>query len=70
MGSLKELDPVALLTDLPELGLVRGQLGTALLDLGGGAWEVEFDDNQGRTYRQAALKEDQLLVLRTAPVPA
>ena len=70
MSVVRALDPVALLSDQPELGLVRGQLGTAVEQLGSGVWEIEFDDNQGRTYRFAALPEAELLVLRTAPVPA
>jgi hypothetical protein len=67
MARIKELDAVALLTDRPDLGLVRGQLGTAVLELNGDAWEVEFDDDQGRTYKLATLPEAELLALRTAP---
>jgi hypothetical protein len=70
MGRVKLLDPVALLTDRPDLGLVRGQLGTAVLQHTGDVWEVEFDDSNGRTYKLAALPEADLLALRTAPAVA
>jgi hypothetical protein len=35
-----------------------------------GVFEVEFSDDQGRTYAQLALKEDQLLVLHYQPQQA
>jgi len=63
------LDVVALLTDLPSHGLRRGQVGT-VVELLGGAWEVEFSDDDGRTYAQAALAPDQLLVLHHRPTEA
>jgi hypothetical protein len=65
---VQELDPVALLIDRPDLGLVRGQMGTAVLQLAPDVWEVEFDDNEGRTFKLAALSETELLTLRTSPV--
>jgi|CXWL01.1.fsa_nt_gi hypothetical protein len=55
MSLVRELDPVALLTDRPDLGLVRGQMGTAVLQLANDTWEVEFDDDQGRAYRLAVV---------------
>jgi hypothetical protein len=60
------LDVVALLSDLPEHGLVRGQVGT-VVELLDGAYEVEFCDDEGRTYAQLALKPAQLLVLYHRP---
>ena len=62
MNRVQELDPVALLTDRPDLGLVRGQMGTAVLQLASDVWEVEFDDNEGRTYKLAAIPEAELLL--------
>lgn len=56
------LDVVALLADLPEHGLVRGQVGT-VVELLDGAYEVEFCDDDGRTYAELAVAPDQLLVL-------
>ena len=67
---IKLLDVVALLEDLPSRGLVRGQVGTVVEKLGPGAFEVEFSDNEGRTYASAALQTSQFLILRHDTVPA
>lgn len=56
------LDVVALLTDVPANGLVRGQVGT-VVELLDGAYEVEFSDDEGKTYAELALQSDQLLIL-------
>lgn len=64
------LDVVALTEDLPERGLRRGQVGTVVEDLAPGVFEVEFSDNQGRTYATLALRADQLLVLHYQPAVA
>ena len=61
------LQTVALLDDLPEHGLTRGQVGTVVEDLAPGVYEVEFSDNDGRTYAMLALRADQLIALRFAP---
>lgn len=60
------LDVVAILSDLPAHGLVRGQVGIVveLLDSG---YEVEFSDDQGKTYAELALPPDQILVLHHRP---
>ena len=63
------LDVVALLADLPDQGLVRGQVGT-VVELFDGAYEVEFSDDDGKTYALLALKPDQLLVLHHRPQQA
>jgi hypothetical protein len=60
------LDVVALLSDVPSHGLVRGQVGT-VVELLDGACEVEFSDDEGKTYAELALVPDQLLVLRHRP---
>lgn len=59
---------VALLEDLPDLGLVRGQVGTVVAGWAPGVYEVEFSDANGVTYATAALKADQLIVLHHEPV--
>jgi hypothetical protein len=64
---METLDVVALTTDLPEHGLVRGQVGTVLEILGPGIVEVEFSDDEGRTYAQLALRDAQLLRLHYKP---
>jgi hypothetical protein len=61
------LDIVALTVDLPGKGLVRGQVGTVVEMLSPGAYEVEFPDDEGRKYAQAALQGDQLMVLHYRP---
>jgi hypothetical protein len=59
------LDVVALLTDVPAHGLLRGQVGT-VVELLDGAYEVEFADDEGETYAELALQSDQLLILHHA----
>lgn len=63
------LDVVALLADLPGHGLARGQVGT-VVELLDGAYEVEFSDDNGKTYAQLALGPEQLLVLHHRPQQA
>ena len=58
------LDVVALTEDIPDRGLRRGQVGTIVEILGPEVFEVEFADNEGRTYATLALNAKQLLVLR------
>jgi hypothetical protein len=67
---IKLLDVVALTVDLPERGLVRGQVGTVVEELGPDVYEVEFSDSSGKPYAMLALKAEQLLALRYAPVPS
>ena len=57
------LDVVALTEDIPDNGLRRGQVGTIVEILGPGVFEVEFADNDGRTYATLAVNAKQLLVL-------
>lgn len=65
---IKILDVVALTEDLPERSLCRGQVGTVVEELDKGVFEVEFCDDEGRTYATLALREDQLMVLHHRPV--
>ena len=60
-------DVVALTEDIPDRGLQRGQVGTVVELLGLGVFEVEFVDNDGRTYAMIPLKSSQLLVLHYQP---
>ena len=66
----KLLDVVALLDDVPDVKLVRGQVGTIVEQLGRDVCEVEFSDNKGRTYATLTLRADQLLVLHHEDVVA
>ena len=61
------LDVVALTEDIPDRGLLRGQVGTVVESLGPGVFEVEFVGNDGRTYAMLPLKSSQLLVLHYQP---
>ena len=56
MESIKPFAVVALLEDLPSRSLQRGQVGTVVETLAPGVSEVEFSDNEGRTYATCALR--------------
>ncbi len=60
---VKLLDTVALLEDLPEKQLYRGQVGTVVERLAEGVYEVEFSDDEGRAYALLPLRESQLITL-------
>ncbi len=64
------LDVVALLQNIPERGLKRGQVGTVVEELAPDIFEVEFSDNEGRSYAMVALNADQLMVLHYEPAQA
>ncbi len=66
----KLLDVVALLEDVPDKGLRRGQVGTIVEALAPGVFEVEFSDDEGRTYALLALHADKLVVLHYEPAMA
>jgi hypothetical protein len=67
---VQTLAVVALLGDLPDHGLVRGQVGTIVERLDDETIEVEFSDDEGRTYAMLALRTEQLMVLHHRPVQA
>lgn len=69
-AAINVLDVVALLVDMPEHGLVRGQVGTVVEQLDDGVFEVEFSDDDGRSYAELALRAEALLVLHHRPVAA
>jgi hypothetical protein len=64
------LDVVALTEDLPALGLRAGQVGTVVEVYGSDTFEVEFCDDEGRTYALHPIPGSQLLVLRYEPAPS
>jgi hypothetical protein len=68
MTDIEMLSVVALLVDLPEEGLVRGQVGTVVESWAPGVYEVEFCDVAGKTYAMVALKAQQLMRLHHQPV--
>jgi hypothetical protein len=63
MEDIKPFAVVALLEDLPSHRLRRGQVGTVVETLEPGVFEVEFSDNEGRTYATCPLRSSQLMVL-------
>ena len=69
-GAPSLLGAVALLSDLPARGLVRGQVGAIVETLDDATVLVEFSDDQGRAYAIAPCPREALLVLRTMPKAA
>jgi hypothetical protein len=67
---IRELDIVALTVDLPEAKLVRGQVGTVVFVYPPDSYEVEFVDDDGRTYGLTTLAGSQLLRLHYKPIAA
>ncbi len=65
---MKLLDVVALLEDLPEINLYRGQVGTIVEEYEPGVFEVEFSDNTGKSYAMEVLRENQLMILYHYPL--
>lgn len=68
MAKIEMLSVVALLQDLAEHGLVRGQVGTVVEDLAPDVYEVEFCDDDGRTYAMASLQARQIMRLHHEPI--
>jgi hypothetical protein len=64
------LDVVALLTDLPENGLARGQVGTVVERLDEQNSLVEFSDDEGKAYAISPCPDSALLVLHYDPQAA
>ncbi|MBG1240313.1 DUF4926 domain-containing protein [Nostoc sp. NZL] len=59
---------MALTINLPEYNLYRGQVGTVIeLLAGGAAFEVEFSDRNGCTYESVGLRPEQIMVLDFEP---
>ncbi|HUI79147.1 MAG TPA: DUF4926 domain-containing protein [Bryobacteraceae bacterium] len=67
MPEIEVLSVVALLEDLPDKRLRRGQVGTVVADLAPGIYEVEFVDHLGQTYALLPLRDGQLMRLHHEP---
>lgn len=63
MNELKILSSVAVIEDIPEAGLRRGEVGTIVEQWADGVYEVEFCDDNGKAYAFVALRADQLIPL-------
>ncbi len=64
---IEVLSVVALLEDPRARGLRRGQAGTVVERIAPGVYEVEFSDDEGRTYASLALRAEQLMLLHHQP---
>jgi hypothetical protein len=64
------LDVVALLREIPDQQLARGQVGTIVEELDDKTLLVEFSDDQGRAYAIALCPRADLLVLHYLPAAA
>ena len=70
MNTINELDAVALTCDLPAHGLMRGDVGTAVLVHGKGkACEVEFVGYDGHTVALLTLERAQVRPLQNRDIP-
>ena len=67
MANIRPLDVVALTADLPDNGLVRGQVGTVVELLAPDVYEVEFSDDEGRAYALLPLRDQDLMILHYQP---
>jgi hypothetical protein len=63
MEEIKLLDVVALLEEVPSEKLRRGEVGTVVELLAPDVYEVEFSDDEGRTYAMLPLRRDQIMLL-------
>lgn len=57
------LSVVALLADIPEAGLIRGEVGTVVEILGPDVYEVEFSGDDGVAYAELAVESANLIGL-------
>lgn len=70
MSTINELDAVALTCNLPDHGLVQGDVGTAVLvHENGAAFEVEFVGYDGHTVALLTLERNQVRPLQTNDIP-
>jgi hypothetical protein len=65
---METLAVVALLNDIPGRDLRRGQVGTVVETLAPDVYEVDFSDDEGRTYASLALPSAMLIQLHHEPV--
>jgi hypothetical protein len=61
--SIELFDTVALICDLPEHGLIAGEVGAVVEVLASDAFEVEFCDENGQTYASQTLRANQIVAL-------
>ena len=66
--TIKLLDVVALIENLPDKSLGVGQVGTIVETLAPDVWLVEFSNDRGQTYAIESLKSDQMISLLFVPM--
>ena len=64
---MKLLDTVALLENLADSNLQKGQVGTIVEIYDNDVFEIEFCDTKGQTYALKTLTADKLLLLHHEP---
>lgn len=62
-NEIKPFTVIALLCNISEKKLQKGQVGTVVEKLGHDTFEVEFCDKNGQTIASTSIKTDQILVL-------
>lgn len=65
---MKLLDVVALIENIPELNLYRGNVGTIVEEYELNVVEVEFSDTTGKAYAIETLNTSQLMTLYHHPL--
>lgn len=70
MKKLNELDTVALLRNIPEKNLSKGQVGTVVEILDDNTYEIEFSNAKGETILTTPLTRKDLILLRFEPLSA
>jgi hypothetical protein len=63
MNTLRVFDVVAILHDLPEKNIIRGQVGTIIEKLDDNVFEVEFVNKSGETISIETLTGNELFQL-------
>lgn len=66
---MKLFDTVALLENLPDLNLSKGQVGTIVEIYEPEVFEVEFSDLNGKAYAIETLEQNQLMLLHFQMYP-
>lgn len=54
---------IAIICDIPEKQLRKGQVGTVVEKLAKNVYEVEFCDKNGQTIITTSIKSEQILIL-------
>jgi hypothetical protein len=67
MAEIKQLNTVALLRDMPDYNLSKGQVGTVVEKLNKGIFEIEFTNSLGETILTTPLSARDLILLRFEP---